>query len=793
MKGPPVTVDRLYRARPWIAAGLGLSVVLALFGAARIGMNFTPQRAFESDDEGYAYLERLQETFGRDDDVLLIHVRAPDGVFAPEPIDFLRRLRAALLEVDGVERVEDVTSAWVFRPNTMAPTPLVPPGGDLGEARAQALAQPLVAGRLVSEDARAALVVVELDAARMGFDDLSPLVHAALDAIDGVAAPAEVEALPTGIPVARVFIVEGLISDQLTFLPVCSVLFFLVLWLVFRDLRAVVFPLVGVFAAIVLTTGLLGATGEDIDIINNVIPTLIFVIGISDAIHLISRYRRELSSGEPQRSALWSAVRHLAVACFLTSVTTAAGFASLLIAEISILQRFGLYAAGGVLIAYVVTIVLVPLAFSYTRPVTGGGGERIDRLLDRVAGALGGLAIRRRRAVAAGGILFAAGAAWLASGVEEENSLYESFQADDPLVVANGRIEEDFSGVIPMSLVFEWDAGTDVLTPEALGYVAELQAFLEARQRVGGSLSPVDALREWNAARHFGDPAARRLPETAAELERGIASIRELLAARGRADVVDRVYAPEAGMMRISALIAATDSTVLQGEVLPPIAERLAADAERQRALGLRVRLSGDGPVASRGVTRLILDLFESLLLAFGIIFVVMCLLLRSFLAALVSMLPNVFPLLVTLGFMGLVGMDLRVTSVIVFTVSLGLAVDDTIHFMARFREEWRHELTHGAAGRDPYAAAIERTFVGTGAAILATSVLLAAGFSVLLLSRFPITQTFALCLVITVLAAIVGDLLLLPACLAVLRPFRAATGRGREDPSEPGPEEEAR
>ena len=196
------------------------------------------------------------------------------------------------------------------------------------------------------------------------------------------------------------------------------------------------------------------------------------------------------------------------------------------------------------------------------------------------------------------------------------------------------------------------------------------------------------------------------------------------------------------------------------------IRHRLTSDSPRLKSLGIRAYLNGDGPVASAGINRLIEDLFSSLVLAFGVILAVMTLLLRSIKTALVSMVANVFPLLITLGFIVVAGMSLRVTSVLVFTISLGLAVDDTIHFMARFREEWKR--------RPNYAKALDRTFRGTGRAIVITTVVLGIGFGVLLTSHFPISRTFALCMEITVIAALIGDLLVLPACLLIFRPMKS-------------------
>jgi len=233
---------------------------------------------------------------------------------------------------------------------------------------------------------------------------------------------------------------------------------------------------------------------------------------------------------------------------------------------------------------------------------------------------------------------------------------------------------------------------------------------------------------------------------------------------------VSRLFAPSERLLRISASAPDVGSRAL-ARTVAAIRDRLEADAGRHAELGLTCRLGGDGLVGSEAVDRLIGDMFRSLLVAFAVIFVIMIFVLRSFAAAALSMIPNMLPLLFTLAVMGAVGIDLQVPTIIVFTVALGLAVDDTIHFMVRFREEWRRETAVDPEER--YRCTIARTFRGTGQAIFATSVLLGAGYSVLLLSSFPITQKFGVGMLLTVTGALVGDLFVLPACLAFFRPFR--------------------
>ena len=761
---PPGSRSAFYRARPLLVVGFLVGLLLAGWGAQWLRFDFTPQRIFESDDSDFAELLEVSEAFGRDDTLLVVVVRATEGdVFALERVRYLRDLRAAVQGIQGVRSAREFSVAPVVRPGSLMPLPLIPPEptpAQLEEAKALAVEHPLLAGRLVARDAKAALLLVQFDPDRIAYADLSPVVHGVVGAIDEAECPAGLEVQVTGIPTARTFIVENLVRDQLIFLPVCTLVFLVVLSFTFRDPRAVLVPLASVGVALAFTVGLLGWTGEPVNIINNVLPVLIFVIGMSDGIHLIGHYRRELAAKTPQPQAITRTVRRLAWACFLTSATPAIGFASLAVARISILRRFGVFAAGGVLIAYAVTVLFLPLVLSFLSADLGDAPQRVDRWLDDRCERVGRWVLAYPWRVLLPGIALTAVCVGLGSQVHEENNLYEAFSADDPVVLANAALEEHFAGIIPVSLVLTAEPGRELLNPEVLRYTRSLQERIDAEGGLGNSLSLVDLVQEWQLARSFGDPSQRRVPDTAAEVQQAV----ETLETFGGQEL-RRFYAPESGQLRIMAWASDTGTHNLTASFDRIDAELKSPEARaEQAALGVRVVLTGDGPVAHRRVNHLIRDLFGSLLLALGIIFVAMCLLLRSLRAGLVSMIPNAFPLVFTLGFMGLVGLDLRVTSVIVFSVSLGLAVDDTIHFMVRYRREQR--------SRAEIAPAVLATFRGTGSAILITSVLLAIGFASLLLSAFPISQTFGLLMLVTVLAAILGDLLILPACLVILRPF---------------------
>lgn len=808
--------DRLIRYRAFALGCIALGVVIALAGASQLRADFNLQRMFESDDADYAFLDTMSQAFGPDDMMMVVYVRRDHGLFTFDGADYLTRAHAAVTALDEVHRVDDLTAVhlpqWIDGLPLLLPLIPVPPNAadaeavadyerTLAESRTRALDDPMLGGRILGGDADATVLLVHLSIDVADIEKMRPAVNRVVDTLDALPRADGIELHITGIPVVRARVVDRIIADQMLFIPLCGLLFTIVLWLLFRDIRAVLVPLVAVAISVIYMAGTLGATGEPINVINAILVTLIFVIGISDAIHLVARYRRELAKGLSPLAALHVSITHLTIACFLTSFTTAIGFASLLVAKLNVLRSFGLYAAVGVMMAYVVTVVFVPLAFSLLRHKLPPAANRVDRRLDAIAERIGAPSLKHPWIVIAIGMTLLITAGVLASGLVVESNLYESFNEGDPIMIANEHIERDFGGVVPVSIVFEWDEGGSVMTPDALVYMREIEIEFESQPDIGGAYSIADMIEQWHQvtepmrrARGRNDRAtqtqrsdrgsttkadtddiAARFPTTARECERGLDIISGTLSAQNRSDVLDRVYMPDQRIARIVAMSGDIGARAM-AERVASIEARFARDADRLRAMGLRVRVTGTGIVISSILDRLIRDLLASLLVAFAFIFVTMIVLLRSIRSALICMVPNVAPMILTFGVMSATGMELRIGSVIVFSVALGLAVDDTIHFMARFKEEWRNlgRAEDDSRTRDErYRIALQATLHGAGNAIVTTTVLLLAGFGVLMLSLFPITREFAIGMTVTIAGALIGDLLLLPALLLVFKPIR--------------------
>lgn len=763
--------EKILEYRKWI---LGLILAVAAICGATVpflGFDFTPQQLFESTSDASEYRDIVAERYGREDNLMVILIDG-DDVFDPEVLETMRALTHRLRQSDSITRADSVATFEIPRsgdsPGTMSVRPVLDQpredgaDGDITQEQANklrevALAEPLVVNRLVNADGDLAVVLAWLDPDVQDAE----LIKSNVDEVDRIL---ESHALPDGytyeiggIPGLRANIMESLKTEQLTFLPITGLIFIIVLSWLFRRTSGVVLPMGSVVLAVLGTVALLVATDRSINIVNNVLPSLIFVIGISDSIHMLTRDAEEIEAGRGREEAVKATIRHTGLACLLTSVTTSVGFFSLVAADTEILQDFGWEAGAGVLFAYVGTLFFIPAALSFMKPVKRRAtadtddDPRLEGLLVRT----GEILLHRPWLVAAASLLFLGGFIFMATKVEIDTTLLEVYEESHPYYKTTKTLENELGGFLPMEISLESQQEARFKDPEVYKKLHEIQTFAEQQETVISTQSIVDFHQSTRAAL-LGDPAERQqMPDSRAQIEQLHLLIAE---APDEPGATGKFVTSDFQNARIL-LRVRDDGAKRQMKLGNTLEDRLSELFPE--GSGVDYRITGDAYVASVALDSFIRDLFYSLLLAIVIIFGMMTVVFRSLKIGLISMLPNTIPLVMTFGYMGWQGIDLNTTTIIIFAISLGLAVDDTIHFLARFREE----LDRRETVRD----AILASYFGAGRAIMLTSVMLLLGMSVLLLSDFVPTRQFGILTGITIAGAVFGDLILLPALLYLL------------------------
>jgi hypothetical protein len=760
--------DKIVQYRAWILGTL--FIIAAACGATVpfLGFDFTPQQLFQSTSDAGEYREKFAERFGREDNLMVILVEGGD-TFEPDVLETMRSVTHELRQVDTITNAESVATFEIPRtgdsPGTMSVEPVLDqpkPGNPAAEVSAEdaeklrdvAVGEPLVSGRLVSAEGDLAVVLAWLDRDIQDAGRIKDNVEKVQSILDAHPLPDGYTYEIGGIPGLRANIMESLKAEQLTFLPVTGLIFIIVLSWLFRRISGVVLPMGTVLIAVLGAVALLVATNHSINIVNNVLPTLIFVIGISDSIHMLTRDAEEIEQGRSREEAVKATVRHTGLACLLTSVTTSVGFFSLLAADTEILRDFGWEAGAGVLFAYVGTLFFLPAALSYLKPVKrrATADSDDDPLLEGFLVNTGERLLRHPWTVIAGSLVFLAGFVFMSTKVEIDTTLLEVYQESHPYYKTTKKLEQKVGGFLPIEVSLEAKSRDRFKDPEAYRKLDELQAFAKKQPEVISTQSFVDFHQSARAAL-LGDPDERKkMPESRAQIEQ-----LHLLIAGAPDEPVGTNRFVTSDFKNARVLLRVED---VGAKAQMDLADRLQGKLQAlfPAGSGVSYRLTGDAYVASVALDSFIRDLFYSLLLAFVIIFGMMTAVFRSFKIGAISMLPNSIPLVMTFGYMGWQGINLNTTTIIIFAISLGLAVDDTIHFLARFREEIDR--------RDTVREAILASYFGAGRAILLTSVMLLLGLVVLLTSDFVPTRQFGILTAITIFGAIFADLILLPSIL---------------------------
>lgn len=794
-------------------------LVTAVFGAGipRLQADFTPSDLFARFEDEQAAMAAFQETFGNTDNVALVVVQS-ESVWTPAVMAWIRDVADAARAAEWSGRVDaltglpvahepvvsdEVVEASVFTTlyrvgagpaaqvrgavatlageeppevdDTIPDTVRALAAGEtvtLGPAfpddevtadQVQTLhdtvsSSPLVVGQLVSGDGRTTVIAIQLAEGLDRNDEVAASVHGLLDILDARPPPDGTTWDLGGLPWLRTALIERMRSDQSVLLPLAIFVCVVLLFAAFRWGAAMYGSTLAVVISAVVLVGGMAWVGEPFNLLNNIIPLVIIVIGISDAIHLINRYLEELDAGREQREAAHRTVYTMTIACFLTSFTTAVGFASLAVSQTEILRRFGWTAAVGVLVAYVVTITLLPALLTVIKRPKRAHAHHEGRFEDAIEALTRGV-MRHPWPVLAVTTVVLAGAGYASSQMVIDNAVLDQFDEDDSITQTTRLLEEQLTGIRPVEVYLTSDVAGRFDDPEVLAALDRVAAWAVEQPGVIGTTHYGDVLGEVRVAM-TGDTDARDAPLTSREQV-------ELLAGFvGGRDVNPLAQWVDDDRTELRLNIRMVDvgarATIAFGHALD---DRL--EAELGGLDDVHARITGDAWVSSLGLDAVINDLLGSLGLAIVIIFGFMTLLFGSLRLGLLSIPPNITPLVITGAWMSLNGVPLNAATVIIFSVSIGLAVDGTIHVLARFREE--------VHGEDDVDAALVRSARGTGKAIVLTTVSLMLGFGVMLFSSFVPVRRFGTLIGVTVFGTLIATVVVLPAMLKIAWTPRSA------------------
>ena len=828
-------------AKRWFVIGFFILIsLLAATQLPKLRFDFSPDAMLEFSDEEIAYQHSFEEKYGSNSNLFLLVFSAPESIVNAKSLADLRDLTERVETVDGISgayslsKVPDSSDAGA-RALLRGKLPDLIPDGELSPDQVEKIASrvetsDLLRGNLISANGQHALITISLPEDNASPEAFMPVFREIEAKIDQWRSDGERGAYAIsygGLPYIRAMTVDTMKREQLHLWPVVGLLYVIAMIVIFKSFWQAIMPLACIGCVILWSISIMVINDMPVTMINNTLPLLILVIGVTNGIYIIFRILDERRKGKDKTKAIVDGVYRMALASLLTTSTTSIGFGSLLVAKAKILNGFGFITALAVMFIYVAIIFFMPQVLSLInlnprrkKDVVSDGDENGDHalpletpasqeipqvlpletqleaqkstlqeisqaqpletpasqeipqalpletqqsasreaqqaqnaqktpskptLFDTFMEGVAHFTVKYRALIVAAAIILLIACVGVASQIRFNSKVNDVFQDTHPVSMTNALIEEHLGGMLPVEIDLTIDEPNGFRNVERLASICKLQREIVAIDGIISGISICDIVAEtgidWDA------------PPNQTQLNAVFFGIKRFNPKQYASFMTD-----DAQGMHISLRIPDNGYEKSQ-QTLEKVDDAIQSSLP---ATGAKARFTGIGYNSTLGLDHFMSDLYSSLLTAFIIIFAILLVAFRSFWSGVVAILPNVLPLAMTLAFLPIYGYNFNTTSVLVFTISIGLAVDNSIHVIQRFRQEFRCERTV----EDALVVALR----SSGRAIIQSNLLLCSGLAVLLLSDFdPISRVGVLTMT-TIGSALVISIILLPAEIAFI------------------------
>lgn len=741
-----------------------IAVILAItalniFFIFKLQFNYDFESFFSASDGETTYYFNFRDNFENDSDYNLIGIENEEGIFQP---DFLLRVDSLckdLKKVKYAEKVQSITTSKTFLASSYSITPIkllhLDDFSRLSGDSSNIYSLKELVGTLVSEDAKALAILVKK--VNMPPSDTVDRIEIKaretkfVEQVEATIAKYEFDDVHlAGRIKAENYYVEKMKWEIVFFVGSSVVLIIFFLYMAFKSLWGVVLPMFIVFLSVIWCMGFISIAGQKIDIMTVLLPTIMFVVGMSDVVHIVTKYLQELRNGAEKLDALKVTIKEVGLATLLTSVTTAVGFLTLLTSGVTPIQNFGLYTAIGVMLAFILSFTFLPaVLLNMKKPHIATKSEKKLFWNSRLE-SLFIWTLNHRKTVMLTALIASGLSIYGISKIEINAQLVDEVNDGDPLKDDFVFFEENFAGVRPFEVALQnGSKSKGLLEYRTLQEIDKVETFLAKEGGVKQITSPLTLFKIMNRATHNGDPDEFKFPD-----EKSYQLVSKYAQKFRKKKELGMILTEDMQLGRLSGIQNDIGSLEFQ-RIRTVFDEFIKTEVDTNY---LKPKLTGSALLIDNTNDQLSKNMMIGLALAFGVIALVMGLLFRSLRIVLISFIPNVIPLLLIGGILGFTGIGLKISTSIIFTIAFGIAVDDTIHFMSKFKIE----LMKGRS----YLYAIKRTFISTGKAIIITSIILIAGFLTLMYSDFNGTFYTGLLVSLTLIFAVVADIFLIPVLL---------------------------
>ena len=740
-------IERIFR---WILANpkntltlvAGATAIWILF-IPNLKIDFSIEHLFSKNDPAVERYFSFRDSFGREDNVITIIYEPDDGLRK----ELFIELEELVYEIEDLPEVKNVLS--IFSLSDLDENAWI---GDLYdevdawdknsvlEKLKYIQSDPSIGSRVLSKDLQYGAIIITLSDQANNHKDRTNL----MEGIKNLTVKTSPEWTYSGVSVLRTEYVRYMLRDNFIFLPPIALILITMLSYIFRSWVFVLLPMITVLTTVLWLLGFMGLVGLEINIMTYVVPTLLFIIGVSDAIHIQARFRENMAkdNSSPEESMLITMMQ-MSKVIFLTSLTTAIGFIALTTTSINIVQEFGLEIALGVMIAWFISILIVPSGIMLFRAFNDKNRSTFSPLLYWLANTIP----RRPWLFIIIPLVISFTMIYKIKDVSTDASLMDDLRPKNKLYQDLKFTEKYFGGVLPFEVLISIDPSNDkkIVGPDIFPYIDKVESLLRSEMEESRFFSLSTFLK-----------SVKRIRGDDVEAIYSQEMIERIIEEQSKQDL--KLVSNDKKMTRVTGLIENKTSSEMK-----KIYNKLDS-LSKSFPPYLSIECTGTTVVALRTNDYLVQSLVNSLGLALFFISIVMAVMFKARSILFASLVTNLIPIFTILGIIAWFGVSIRPPTAMTFAVALGIAVDDSLHFLLRYRKELRQGMNR--------VDAIKSTIINTGSALMITTTILVSGFSILLFSAFLPTYQFGLLSASMIGVALLCDLTLLPAlCLVLPKP----------------------
>ena len=774
------------RNRLTIIIALSIITIFMAYQATFVKMSYEMAQMLPTTDSTYIKFQNFTKKFQADSSSVLVIGTMDDDLYNLESFnawyDLSHHLKTIEIEMkegektvvrNGVKNVLSIPDALVLVKNKeerkfeMDSLFKKKPSSqeELDSILANFYNLPFYEGYLYNDTTGATLIAVSLDRKVLDSKYRVPLINRIDDEVKKFESKTGIDTHVSGLPYIRANSTSKVMDEIKLFILLAGLITATILLIFFRSFKAMMFSMVVVLTGVVWAVGVISLLGFKITLLTGLIPPLIIVIGIPNCIFLLNKYHSEYKNHGNQIKALSRVIQKVGNAIFLTNFTTSLGFATFIFTSSRILIEFGIVTSISIMCMFVLSIFLIPIIFSFQKPPKERHTKHLEnRWMGFAINRLVQVVLQHRKVVYIIAVVIIGLSFYGMTRIETTGSISDDIPRNDQVFLDLKFFETHFNGVIPFEILIDTKKKGKVWNLSTLRRIDRLQDSLMTFEQFSKPVSIVEGVKFSMQAFYNGKESRYKLYNN--QEKSFLASY--LTKAEDDQSLLSNYVDSNKQVTRITTQMKDV-GTIEMDELITAVRPKIDSIFPPKK---YDVTLTGTSIVFIEGTKYLVRNLIVSLFLAVVVISLIMVFLFSSARMVLVSLIPNLFPLIVTAGAMGYFGIPIKPSTILIFSIAFGISVDDTIHYLAKYRQELKH---HKLNLKEAVILALKET----GISMIYTSIVLFFGFGVFTASDFGGTVALGLLVSFTLLVAMLANLILLPSMLLSLE--RAITTKAFE------------